>query len=74
MDWQPIESAPKDGTQFVMLDNAVKTATVGHWMADVAWINEGALAGQALAKPCWFPLATPTHWMPLPPPPAEQQG
>lgn len=69
MTWQPIETAPRDGTEIVMLDAAVKTATVGYWMSDVDWINAGKLLGAALVAPSWFPLATPTHWMPLPAPP-----
>jgi hypothetical protein len=69
MTWEPIETAPKDGTQFVMLDAAVNTATVGSWMEDVEWINAGKMPGEAKAVPSWFPLHSPTHWMPLSPPP-----
>jgi hypothetical protein len=65
-EWQPIESAPRDGTEFVMLDANVKTATVGHWMEDVDWMDFGK-------EPRWFPLATPTHWMPLPEMPRTKQ-
>lgn len=64
--WQPIETAPKDGSDFVMLDAKVGTATVGKWMADVDWINEGKKDGEWMAVPGWFPLLAPTHWMPLP--------
>lgn len=65
-DWRPIETAPKDGAEFVMLDNAVHAVAIGHWMADVGWRNAGKIPGEALAEPSWFPLASPTHWMPLP--------
>lgn len=72
--WQPIETAPKDGTEFVMLDANVNTATVGHWMADVGWLNKPVPIGGAKHEPRWFPLATPTHWMPLPQPPEQPNG
>lgn len=61
--WQPIETAPRDGTEFIMFDANVNTATVGHWMTDVAWM------GRSRPKPQWFPLANPTHWQQLPTPP-----
>lgn len=67
--WQTMDSAPKDGSEFIMLDANVKTATVGHWMGDVEWRNVGKKIGEAIAEPGWFPLATPTHWQPLPAPP-----
>jgi hypothetical protein len=71
MIWLPIETAPKDGTEFVMVDANVNTATVGHWMADVEWRNAGRLEGEGIAEPSWFPLSGPTHWMPLPPLPTR---
>jgi hypothetical protein len=70
-EWQDIASAPKDGTEFVMLDANVKTPAVGLWMSDVEWLNIGKKIGEAKAEPGWFPLATPTHWMPLPEPPSN---
>lgn len=68
MEWQPIESAPKDGTEFVMLDANVRVATVGHWREAEA---SARAPGSAVWRPFWFPLATPTHWMPLPELPKE---
>lgn len=70
-DWQDIETAPRDGTEFVMFDPNVKMAAVGLWMSDVGWMNVGKKPGEALASPGWFPLVTPTLWMPLPEVPAE---
>jgi len=73
-EWLPIESAPQDGTEFVMLDANVSTAAVGRWMKDVAWMNKGRLPGEAMAEPRWFPLNAPTHWLPLPPDPPHNLG
>lgn len=60
--WQPIETAPKDGTWLI-------ACWTGHrgWMAMVFW-------DQTRAKWCDVfqgYVAQPTHWMPLPPPPQE---
>jgi len=78
-EWQPIETAPKDGT-WVLLSgggiyygwdgDTIPTAVVGqytdylnggttnpHWQ--FAWYD-GGYYGE---------YASPTHWMPLPPPP-----
>jgi hypothetical protein len=66
-DWQPIETAPKDGSN-VLLSPAFERerVTVGSW--DLDDVGEG---GQ-----CWRCLELserlePTHWMPLPSPPME---
>ncbi len=64
--WRHIASAPKDGTQIVLFDANVAIVAVGHWMADVGWRNASKKFGEALVQPNWFPLASPTHWCPLP--------
>jgi hypothetical protein len=71
--WQPIETAPKDGTRILTLNipNEVKKAPAkvkvsyftavqpGHFMHPGAWMFEGA-------EPLSYEA---TLWMPLPPPP-----
>jgi hypothetical protein len=60
--WQPIEKAPKDGQFLVYLPNE-------HRQIQVMYRNSGsrfAVIGGAFA----FDLTKPTHWMPLPEPPA----
>jgi len=60
--WQPIATAPKDGTQ-VLLFRAGKSMVQGWW-------NRGG----AFHMPHWSTpsgLFDPTHWRPLPPPPEQ---
>jgi hypothetical protein len=60
MEWQPIETAPKDGS-FVLV-------TSEKWFGDcdVAGWHFGMWRISADPESC--PIY-PTHWMPLPPPP-----
>lgn len=57
MDWQPIETAPKDGTEVLLL--AERRIANGSW-------NHGG----AFHTPHWMSHGTnmhrPTHWQPLP--------
>ena len=69
MNWQPIETAPKDGTN-ILLCKAPFTALVGRFDDDLGWVDfdedEDAL------REVWIEEGTeyePTHWMPLPSPP-----
>jgi hypothetical protein len=65
MNWQPIETAPKDGT-FILGYYADRP-----WLWDIVQWDAGYLGG------AWWggghendgPLFPPTHWMPLPDPP-----
>ena len=68
MDWQPIETAPKDGTSILLLIEDV--AIEGYWEVPT----------YASGKPYWYVPSVsshgcgccpsdneePTHWMPLP--------
>jgi hypothetical protein len=65
MEWQPIETAPKDGTQIIGFrwpceDNRKAwphMCSIAHWDGfNWRWMNGHYLP--------------PTHWMPLPEPPA----
>ena len=68
MDWQPIETAPKDGTRIL-----------AYWPADSFYAHEMQCEtwfGQSLGRDCWQSpyedaddSTSPTHWMPLPEPP-----
>lgn len=69
MEWQDINTAPKDGTRILIssgrgisavewLDNEIE-----YWHVDDNKHGPFALRGSA-----------PTHWMPLPKPPVEENG
>jgi len=66
MEWQPIETAPKDGRSIMIAmdiapDGFGPRIACGSWqrLAEVWW----GVCGSALV------ISKPTHWMPLPPPP-----
>jgi hypothetical protein len=71
-EWQPIETAPKDGTHIILFWPYVTDeghVTSGYWYLP----GEGEIAGwhswdvNGYATP-------PTHWMPLPAPPLDLTG
>ena len=62
--WQPIETAPKDGTRVLLWRRAIRDQPTPI-MADGFW-----------CETCWvwpYLLSEPTHWQPLPTPP-ERAG
>lgn len=76
-EWQPIETAPRDGTEVILgsLAQTYKGApvpprvTIGYWTQDDEPEYE-------YCDPYWMSWDggftkenPPTHWMPLPPPP-----
>lgn len=79
-EWQPIETAPKDGTPVLVY------ATRDGWVAKPArlvasyksgfWQIYGAAGGEPkssnIRDPQWLDVVTPTHWMPLPNPPETE--
>lgn len=65
MDWQPIETAPKDGMVLVYCPDARqgKEIVAAQLKAGKPFLVSGIFA---------FDHAPATHWMPLPPPPKDQ--
>ena len=64
MEWQPIETAPKDGTKF-MAYHPLKIFGGGHSIQVMKWLK-----GQLVyTLDHDSPTVLPTHWMPLPEPP-----
>jgi hypothetical protein len=78
MEWQPIETAPKDGTEFLAYDKRTKKMDVCHWIGrPMNWPSQVQMDGEYGPYEdqfghSWRDIS---HWMPLPPPPAiEQEG
>jgi len=69
--WQPIETAPRDGTRILAWDGVDQW--IVHWQ-DCSGVSELAPSmGWATHYDCGcmaYDQEFPTHWMPLPPPPA----
>jgi hypothetical protein len=64
MNWQKIETAPKDGTPILVYDkdwfDFMGHQIVVYWLEDFGWRSG-----------CDQCPDDPTHWMPLPEPPKE---
>jgi hypothetical protein len=60
MEWQPIDTAPKDGELILLFSPKGRgyLIDIGHWWFRDKWERE--LGGAKL---------NPTHWIPLPKPP-----
>ncbi len=69
MEWQPIETAPKDQTRVLLFwDGKV---CEGYWNVNDGAIGVGDRANwhkPGLSRPPWY--CGPSHWMPLPAPPS----
>lgn len=64
-DWQPISTAPKDGTPvLIWVDKMAVTASFDE--DELEWFNGNWGLGFAEAE-------QPTHWMPLPQPPSIEE-
>ena len=65
-EWQPIETAPKDGTEVLLWDGGVY---LGHWLSKTwVWVMAPRDAIDHRAHLDW---CHPTRWMPLPEPPVS---
>ena len=74
-EWQLIETAPKDGPPVLLGANDWPLPFVGWWINDKArWaaagIFNGRYAGHCGGRSAISAIPQPTHWMPLPAPPA----
>lgn len=69
-EWQPIETAPRDGTVVLVCGHG----SAGYYVADAKWDTDEeawCLFDQPSDDHVW-PSHGHTHWMPLPEPPKEQ--
>lgn len=77
-DWQPIETAPKDGRTLILSDG--KSVFPGFWHDPDEF--DSAMGAAFETEPGWYHVSevedwqkresgpsTATHWMPLPEPP-----
>jgi hypothetical protein len=72
MNWQPIETAPKDGTQLLLWEQYDAEPFIGYWhgrrdrwAASTTYYDTDGNAC-VVDRVCSDGV---THWMPLPPPP-----
>ncbi|WP_332822457.1 hypothetical protein [Stutzerimonas kunmingensis] len=74
MSWQPIETAPKDGREIWVGDRC--SIRIAFWLDGAAYEHRGSIGGgwrdhaKAEARDLADLHFTPTHWQPLPDPPA----
>ena len=68
MQWQPIETAPKDGTVIILFDG--KSVWAGRWIGHsyYPWVA----IDNHIYGPRGLKAKDVTHWMPLPPPPTDE--
>jgi len=79
MNWQPIETAPKNGTIVLgYFDNGDGSIFMSHimWVKSGEMICGGNEHDGFVGPQKWFSLlgrdeVLPTHWMPLPEPPND---
>lgn len=75
IDWQTIESAPKDGTQFLAYDPSLEVGMCNGIVLCIAIGAEWAVISGSTnitgsnGYGMWS--HSPTHWQPLPPPPKK---
>ncbi len=81
MQWQPIDTCPKDGSRFLVwvhaetydVNEELQPTTVDNSCADIGWWHVGTDPVQYSFVDCAMlnthDVDEPTHWMPLPEPP-----
>ena len=72
-EWQPIETAPKDG-RTILIGAAGPRVCAAFWMND--WYGDKSLPGWMMdgMDEEYGSYKNPTHWMPLPAPPTAKTG
>lgn len=72
MSWQPIITAPKDGTDIIVMYMHIETQIVHNafWLADEGYYNDPAgwwtYTRSEVSRELLDDWRTPTYWMPLP--------
>jgi len=70
--WQPIESAPRDGTRILSYQPNGAWQSARPWRGERIEVVYWHQPGNPEAEGMWVPSHRPTHWMPLPAPPSER--
>jgi hypothetical protein len=85
-EWQPIETAPKDGTWIVTLapesiqngDGPKPFVSTAKWVQETReyWQSAGPRKQELVTEDAshWSDWEDPTHWMPLPRAPTEAEA
>lgn len=88
MEWQPIETAPMDGTvvlvPYQLNGNDVhgyapwtRVRVVMAWNTSNGWemcfMEDGAADSEGFSSQFFMSIPTPTHWLPLPRPPGGKK-
>lgn len=88
MEWQPIETAPRDGTPILvrhhMHSNDVHgyvpweeiNVVIAWWDGegwDMCFMEDGAADTEGYSSQFFMPITAPMHWMPLPKPPSTEE-
>lgn len=74
MEWQPIETAPKDGTYILAIVAGNHPSTGLPYVPDVVLFRDGFwLVSDGYQDEYDDENWKPTHWMPIPPPPGDDQ-
>lgn len=68
-EWRPIADAPKDGTHILLFRQQIQEGS-WHEADPNSWHQTAYWGGPGWSYPEWD---EPTHWMPLPPPPARKE-
>jgi hypothetical protein len=68
MSWQPIETAPRDGTRILVYDPSESEGgpVLAAYWSDSVWWQDAWMVWDCRSDG-W--QVSPTHWMPLPSPP-----
>lgn len=67
-EWQPIETAPRDGTGFLYFQ---RLPFGQHWVGSAIFYDDKFVHVQWSGQEDEWVTLAPTHWMPLPDPPKK---
>ena len=69
-EWQPIETAPKDGSEVLLFSPRKSMIWIGYYTTHARTGEGGWIVSQLTGLPEFCPWQ-PTRWMPLPAPPVS---